>query len=255
MTINTNTRREFLWDGVKTFAWGALSLTAVEAVFSEARADGLKVPTRKVYGFLVDTTHCIGCTRCVDACCKENDVPEGQLRTWIERYVYFKDGSIRVDSHSKTAPYAFEELKPEEQKDVLKSFFVPKLCNHCKNTPCIQVCPTGASYQTEQGFVLIDESRCIGCSYCVQACPFGTRFINNNTGVADKCTWCYHRVQNGMKPACVEVCPSGSRVFGDVTDPESEISKALAANRIDVLKSYLGTQPRTRYIGLTAEVI
>jgi Fe-S-cluster-containing dehydrogenase component len=153
------------------------------------------------------------------------------------------------------APYAFAALSPIDAALVDKSFFVPKLCNHCINTPCIQVCPVGAAYMSPEGVSLIDPKRCIGCAYCVQACPFGTRFINKETQIADKCTWCYHRVTKGMNPACVEACPTGTRIFGNIANPDSTISKVLAANRIDVLKSYLGTRPKTRYIGLAAEVI
>lgn len=188
------------------------------------------------------------------ACRTENGVPDGQYRTWVERYVYYKDGTVKVDMVTEP-PHAFSALPPIDPEQVEKAFFVPKLCNHCVNTPCIQVCPVGASFISPEGVVLVDQERCIGCSYCVQACPFGTRYIHKERQVADKCTWCYHRVTKGEKPACVEVCPTGTRIFGNIADPESEISKILAENRIDVLKSYLGTRPKTRYIGLTAEVV
>lgn len=265
LTESGESRREFLWDAVRTFTFGALSLTAIPALVDIAEAsedgegkaaDGPKEAKKGtiLYGFLVDTTKCVGCGGCMVACQTENDVPDGQFRTWVERYVYMKDGSVRVDM-VREAPYSFAALPPIDPELVEKSFFVPKLCNHCVNTPCIQVCPVGASFMTPEGIVLVDAERCMGCSYCVQACPFGTRFINKNTQVADKCTWCYHRVKKGEKPACVEACPTGTRIFGNIADPESDISKALAANRIDVLKSYLGTRPKTRYIGLTAEVV
>ena len=262
-------RREFLWDAMKTFTWGTMALTCIPIVAEASADDGGDddhpaaarpkdgaAPGQKavLYGFLVDTTKCIGCGSCMLACQRENDVPDGQFRTWIERYVYFKDGTVKVDTNQNGA-FSFSELPPMEASLIEKAFFVPKLCNHCENTPCVQVCPVGASFVTPEGVVLIDNARCIGCSYCVQACPFGTRFINTKTGTADKCTWCYHRVTKGENPACVDVCPTGTRTFGDINDPDSDISKALAANRIDVLKSYLGTRPKTRYIGLTAEVV
>lgn len=252
-------RREFLWDAVRTMTWGALSLTCIPALAEAAGPAGLvqltKTRTKKLYGFLVDTTKCIGCTKCVDACKVENHVPDGNFRTWVERYVYFKDGTVQVDMHSRTAPYVFEDLPPEKAKDVVKSFFVPKLCNMCEDSPCLQVCPVGATYRTEDGFVLVDKERCIGCSYCVQACPYGMRFINKETHTADKCTWCYHRVQQGGKTACAEACPTGARLFGEISDPESEISKLLGEKRTEVLKPYLGTHPKTRYVGLAAEVV
>jgi tetrathionate reductase subunit B len=264
-TPTTKNRREFLWDAVKTFTWGTMTLTAIPIIMGNGEAEEGAVKSKRargaaarkkpvVYGFLVDTTKCIGCGDCMLACKRENDVPDGQFRTWIERYVHYKDGTVQVDNN-REEPFSFSNMPPLDAGLVEKAYFVPKLCNHCTNTPCVQVCPVGASYVTEEGVVLIDSERCIGCAYCVQACPFGTRFINTKTNTADKCTWCYHRVKKGENPACVEVCPTGTRVFGNIADPESDISKALAANRIDVLKSYLGTRPNTRYIGLTAEVV
>lgn len=260
--VESPSRREFLWDSIKNFTFGALTLTAIPIFVEDASAeeshkdaDGKETHGRTVlFGYLVDTTKCIGCGGCMLACKKENDVPDGQFRTWVERYVYYKDGSVHVDVNTH-GTFAFNELPTINPADVEKAFFVPKLCNHCIDTPCIQVCPVGASYKTVEGVVLVDYEQCIGCAYCVQACPFGTRFINTKTNTADKCTWCYHRIKHGEKPACVDVCPTGTRTFGDINDPESEISKALAANRIDVLKSYLGTRPKTRYIGLTSEVV
>jgi len=258
---NTQTRREFMWDAVKTFTFGTLTLTAIPMLVGEAQAtdqghsegEGGKKGTI-LFGYLVDTTKCIGCGNCMVACKRENDVPDGEFRTWVERYVYYKDGRVQVDMVT-AEPFAFAGKSPIDPKTVEKAFFVPKLCNHCINTPCIQVCPVGASFMSPEGVVLVDPLQCIGCAYCVQACPFGTRFINHKTNVADKCTWCYHRIKHGAKPACVDACPTGTRIFGDMNDPESDISKSLGENRIDVLKSYLGTRPKTRYIGLTAEVV
>lgn len=267
------TRRQFVWDAIRTFSFGALTLTALPILVSEADADdepkaaappGDASPSADhakqkgkrtvLFGYLVDTTKCIGCGGCMLACKNENDVPDDQFRTWVERYVYYKDGRVEVDTCT-SGNYSFDQKPALDPKVVDKAFFVPKLCNHCVETPCIQVCPVGASFMTQEGVVLIDHERCIGCAYCVQACPFGTRFINHKTNTADKCTWCYHRVSKGEKPACVEVCPTGTRIFGDINDPDSDISKVLAVHRIDVLKSYLGTRPKTRYIGLTAEVV
>lgn len=248
-------RRQFLWKGVRTFAWGAMSLTCIPML---ARAGGPETPDEAkrevLWGFLVDATKCIGCCNCVVACKAENNVPDHQFRTWVERYVYEKGGDVHVDVNLD-APFAFSDLPAVDPAKVDQAFFVPKLCNHCIETPCIQVCPVGASFMSPEGVVLVDPDACIGCSYCVQACPFDTRFINSETGVADKCTWCYHRIKKGMQPACVEACPTGTRVFGDLADPDSEISRIIATKRTDVLKSYLGTRPKTRYIGLSAEVV
>ncbi|MBM4343231.1 MAG: 4Fe-4S dicluster domain-containing protein [Deltaproteobacteria bacterium] len=264
-------RREFVWDAIRTFSFGALTLTALPILVAEADADddpkaaappadpsatvgAAKRKRTVLFGYLVDTTKCIGCGGCMLACKNENAVPDDQFRTWVERYVYYKDGRVEVDTCT-SGNFSFDQKPALDPKVVDKAFFVPKLCNHCVETPCIQVCPVGASLMTKDGVVLIDHERCIGCAYCVQACPFGTRFINHKTNTADKCTWCYHRVAKGEKPACVEVCPTGTRIFGDINDPDSDISKVLAVHRIDVLKSYLGTRPKTRYIGLTSEVV
>ncbi len=113
---------------------------------------------------------------------------------------------------------------------------MPKLCNHCTHPACVQVCPIGATYKTEDGVVLIDHEYCIGCRYCVQACPYGARYFNEEKGVSDKCTWCYHRITKGLQPACVEVCPVGARVFGDRKDKQSPISLFIRNNRVQVLR-------------------
>ena len=111
-----------------------------------------------------------------------------------------------------------------------------------------------ASFTSPEGVKLIDYERCIGCGYCVQACPYGVRFINPKTETADKCTWCYHRVMRNEAPACVEACPVGARIFGRVDDPNSEISRRIAEIPTHVLKEHLGTRPQTRYVGITGEV-
>ncbi|MEK7260913.1 MAG: 4Fe-4S dicluster domain-containing protein, partial [Pseudomonadota bacterium] len=136
-----------------------------------------------------------------------------------------------------------------------KAFFVPKLCNQCEHPPCVQVCPVGATFRTPDGVVLIDHNYCIGCQYCVQACPYGVRLFNHAHGVTDKCTWCYHRIARGLKPACVEVCPTNARIFGDQNDPESPISKFIRENRTRVLKPEMGTSPNVFYVGLDKEVM
>jgi len=183
----------------------------------------------------------------------ENEVPEGNYRTWVERYIHFKDGEVRVDLVPESG-YSASDLPSVDPESVERAYFVPKTCNHCDDAPCNQVCPVHASFTSPEGFELIDYERCIGCAYCVQACPYGVRFINSETGTADKCTWCYHRVMRDEQPACVEACPVGARLFGRVDDPESEISKRIAEIPTQVLKEHLGTHPKTRYVGLSEEV-
>ncbi len=186
------------------------------------------------------------------ACRAENDVTDGYFRTWIERYTIDANGEVRVDS-VKDEKLGFQDL--EGEGETVKAFFVPKICNHCEKSVCNQVCPVGAAYRTPDGVVLVDTKRCIGCGYCVQACPYGSRFINPRTHMADKCTLCYHRVTKGLLPACVQACPKGARVFGDLMDPKSAISELLKQRRYRVLKPEMGTHPKCYYLGLDREVI
>lgn len=264
------TRRSFLekvaTTGAQTFVFGGLFVTTALMRLPQDATPGTTPGKRKkrapevIYGFVVDTTKCIGCGSCVRACKAENNVPDGFCRTWVEEYTFYPNGEVVVNS-PKGGENGFPDDAPDRNQPAeigqlpSRGFFVPKLCNHCIDTPCIQVCPVGASYKTPEGVVLVDPQRCVGCGYCVQACPFGSRFLNPETNTADKCTWCYHRITKGLKPACVECCPAEARIFGNVNDPNSEISRILATNRVQVLKSYLGTNPRTRYIGLDSDVI
>lgn len=204
-----------------------------------------------LYAYVIDTRKCIGCGNCVKACRKENNVPEGFFRTWVERYEVSERGEVEVDS-PQGGENGFGPISPGF--NVSKAYFVPKMCNHCSNTPCIQVCPVGASYSTKDGLVLVDDKRCIGCGYCVQACPYGSRFINPQTKVAEKCTWCYHRVSRGMKPACVEVCPTGARLFGDLKKEDDPVRKIISTERIAVLQPEKLTKPSCFYLGLDKEV-
>ncbi len=200
------------------------------------------------WGFVCDNEKCIGCGRCVVACKLENNVPwEAEYnRTWVERYVFTGDGEVFVDS-----PNGGRDGFAAEYQDVnvRKSFFVPKLCNQCDKPPCVTVCPVGATYITGDGVTLVDQEHCIGCGYCIQACPYGARFFLPEKKVVDKCTWCYHRIARGLIPACVEVCPVGARVFGDLRDPNSPVVKILGEKRVYVLKPDLGTEPKVYYIG------
>lgn len=129
---------------------------------------------------------------------------------------------------------------------------LPRLCNHCENPPCVPVCPVQATFQREDGIVVVDNDRCVGCAYCVQACPYNARFINEETNTADKCTFCEHRLDDGLLPACVESCVGGARVIGDIKDPESQISKTIIerGDELRVLKPEDGTVPMVYYIGL-----
>ncbi len=181
------------------------------------------------YGFLIDLRRCIGCRTCQVACKAENDVPLGVYRTWVkevEKGVYPK----------------------------VRRHFVPILCNQCEKPACTRVCPVRATYSLPNGIVYIDPHRCIGCRYCMAACPYSVRFIHPERKVAQKCDWCWPRVRDGFgPPACVASCPTRAMVFGDVSDPESEISRILARVPTAVLKPETGNGPMVFYIGLDDE--
>jgi Fe-S-cluster-containing dehydrogenase component len=236
-----NGRRGFL----KSLA--ALLLFPSRVLAREAPAKG------SLYGFGVSVDKCIGCGRCMDACKAENDVPPEPffVRTWVERYIIRKNGPATVRT---IAPGEAPDSDPPLDKSILRSFFVPKLCNQCAHPPCVQVCPVGATYVTGDGVVLVNPGTCIGCRYCIQACPYGARYLHPVTRTADKCTFCYHRVTEGLLPACVEVCPTQARIFGDLNAAASPLSRFLRMNKIHVLKPALNTEPKAYYVGLDGEV-
>ncbi len=255
------TRRDFLATAAK--GAGAMALVVFGGDFAFVSANTVSSsgvgtigdlkydPTKHSYVYLIDVSKCIGCGSCVRACERENDVPQHYFRTWIERYHVSRNGQVFVDSpnggHDGFEPKVIDA-------DVTKSFFVPKLCNHCFNTPCAQLCPVGASFVSPEGLVLVDEERCIGCSYCVQACPYGSRFIHPKTHTASKCTLCCHRLSRGMTTACVQNCPTGARCLGDVKKVGDEVANIIATSTIRVLKPELHTEPQCFYVNCSQEV-
>ena len=175
------------------------------------------------YGFVIDNRKCIGCHACSTACKSENEVPLGVYRTWV-KYV-------------ETGVYP----------DVRRHFQVTR-CNHCANPPCVRICPVTAMYQRHDGIVEFDPSICIGCKACMQACPYDAIYIDPNTHTAAKCHFCAHRIEVGLEPACVVVCPEHAIISGDMDDPNSEISRILATHEVVVRKPEQGTAPKLFYI-------
>lgn len=240
-------RRQFIKQACWTVLGGGVALSGILTVPRIACASGGR---QHLYAFLVDTNKCIGCGKCIAACRKENSVPSDCYRTWIERYAIRSDGEVSVDS-----PHGGEHGFPQISGTAIsRAFFVPKLCNHCKEPNCVQVCPVGATYVSKEGFVLVDERQCVGCGYCIQACPYGARFMNTFTHTADKCTWCYHRVRKGMQPACVQICPTAARQFGRIDDPQGAVGAVFRKQKLQVLKPETGNEPMVGYIGLDKEV-
>jgi len=249
------TRRDFLKSLLKLAPVVGLSalgvgLGQIVAANQEKQYD----PTKHWYGMGIDVHRCIGCGRCVEACKEENNVPRYPyfFRTWVERYVETKDGEVRVDSPNGSIN-AFPPSGVPEQR-ILKTFYVPKICNHCAEPPCVQVCPVGATFLSRDGVVLVDESYCIGCRYCIQACPYGARYLHPKKRVADKCTFCYHRITKGLRPACVEVCPTSARIFGEARRANTPLWEFVRTHDIQVLKPHLRTSPKVYYCDLDSEV-
>jgi len=136
----------------------------------------------------------------------------------------------------------------------MQALFFPWLCNHCERPICNTVCPVKAAYKREDGIVLIDPHRCIGCNYCRAACPYNVRYANPITGMLEKCDFCVHRVDVGLPPACVEACPTNAMTFGNLKDPSSKISQLLSKEKVQVLKQMMATFPQVYYIGLDMDV-
>lgn len=209
--------------------------------------------TKPWYGIGIDIEKCIGCGNCAKACKSENDVPKEPFyyRSWVEQYTIKNDGTMHVESPNGGID-GFTQTIPDDE--IYKTFFVPKMCNQCYKSPCVQVCPVGATFVTPEGVVLVDEKYCMGCSYCVQACPYGCRYLHPEKKTADKCTLCYHRLKRGLKPACFEVCPTGARIYGDLHDENDELHKFLKDHNTQVLKPHLNTGSKLFYNGLSSEV-
>jgi Fe-S-cluster-containing dehydrogenase component len=214
-----------------------------------------------IFGYALDLSRCIGCRRCVHACVKENNQSRDPQIQWITVLEMDKDKGVDLESADR---YYDPGEVPREGK-----FYMPVQCQQCKNPPCVKVCPVGATWKEKDGIVVVDYNWCIGCRYCMAACPYGARHFNwgepsipsadlnpethylgnrpRPKGVVEKCTFCVQRTRKGLYPACVEVCPTGSRKFGNLADPKSEIRYILENKRVFLLKGDLNTQPRFFY--------
>ena len=217
------------------------------------------------FAYALDLSRCVGCRRCVYACVEENNQSRDPQVHWIRVHAMEKEKGVDF-SHSD--PYYEPKEVPEEGR-----FYVPVACQQCENPPCTKVCPVGATWKEKDGIVVVDYDWCIGCRYCMAACPYGARHfnwaepsipmgeLNPNThylgnrprkkGVVEKCTFCIQRARAGRYPACVEVCPVGARKFGNLLDPDSEIRYIIEKKRVLVLKEDLNTVPRFFYFYAT----
>jgi molybdopterin-containing oxidoreductase family iron-sulfur binding subunit len=222
-----------------------------------------------LYGYGLDLSRCIGCRRCVYACVKENNQSRDPQIHWIV-VLEFDKGEKWVNIFEEADKYYNPDKVPEEDH-----FYMPVQCQQCENPPCVKVCPTQATWKDRDGIVVIDYNWCIGCRYCMAACPYGARHFNwakprilkkelnpevhylgnrpREKGVVEKCTFCIQRTREnpGKYPACVEICPVGARKFGNLLDPESEIRYCIDHKRVFRLKEDLNTFPKFYYFFAT----
>jgi molybdopterin-containing oxidoreductase family iron-sulfur binding subunit len=244
-------RREFLKSA------GGLVLAGASCAFASrllttsvaSRAGVVSPLAGRKWGMVIDLDKCRpGCTACLEACREENNVARHGDKRWDIHWIR------KVKLESKVEDDAAEKS-------------VVLLCNHCDKPPCAQVCPVQATYKRDDGIVIVDHHRCIGCRYCMIACPYNARFFNfkeneewankdfpkRSHGVAEACTLCAHRLERSRKPACVEACEkvnAGAIVVGDLNDPDSEVSRLIASKSVKRIREDLGTEPKVYYIGL-----
>ncbi len=244
-------RREFLKTGgilsagtVCASTLPLLPICASKTASVEESSDGCK------YGMVIDLRKCkADCTACIEACRKENNVALHGNKRWDVHL-------IRKVTVQRVYP-----VRAKEQKSV------PLLCNQCDEPPCAQACPVQATYKRPDGIVIVDQHRCIGCRYCMIACPYNARYFNYKEaddwpnkdqprsmhGVPESCNFCAHRLDRGEKPACVEACEksgAGAIVVGNLNDPGSEVSRLIVNNSVKGIREDLGTKPKVYYIGL-----
>lgn len=211
------------------------------------------------FGYALNLSLCTGCRRCEFACAEENNTSRDPQLHYI-RVVELERGSLDLE----TSNHHYEGEVPRDDK-----IYMPISCQQCENPPCVSACPVQATWREDDGIVVIDYDWCIGCRYCMAACPYGARHFNFSEtqiapsdinpdqgylsnrlrpiGVVEKCHFCLHRTRRGEDPACLEVCPVGARKFGNLLDPHSEVRRIVETKNIYVLKAELGTNPRFFY--------
>lgn len=238
----------------------------LEAEYREKYGKDFKVSATKamegtVFGYALDLSRCVGCRKCVYACADENNLSRDPQIHYIQVLQMEKEKGIDF-------AHANVHYNPEEVPEP-GHFYLPVQCQQCRNPQCTTVCPVKATWQEPDGVVVVDYNWCIGCRYCMAACPYGARHFNwgepnvpaeeMNTnvhylgnrprmkGVVEKCTFCIQRTREGRYPACAEICPVGARKFGNLLDPDSEIRYILENKRVLVLKEELNTRPKFYY--------
>jgi molybdopterin-containing oxidoreductase family iron-sulfur binding subunit len=243
-------RREFLETGGGILLVGLASAGAARLLTRPpGRGTSATAPeTGRRWGMVIDLTKCRpGCTKCLEACRTENNVAHHDDKRWDVHWIRKANLTDRTDHEDEGRP-------------------VILLCNHCDKPPCAQVCPVQATYKRHDGIVIVDHHRCIGCRYCVVACPYNARYFNfkegewpnkefprRTHGVAEACTLCAHRLAEDKPPACVEACAAcgaNALCVGDLNDPESEVSQLIAHHPTNRIRPDLGTEPKVYYIGL-----
>jgi molybdopterin-containing oxidoreductase family iron-sulfur binding subunit len=215
------------------------------------------------FGMVIDLGKCIGCRRCAYACKLENNVPDTISPPYIMVFeTQSKTGVGGYYHPSKIPGEGTTMMYTKLRKD---KWYMPVQCNHCDDAPCVKVCPTGASYTAPDGISMINYKKCIGCRYCMTACPYQARRFNwwepeipperrnplvpmREEGVVEKCTFCVHRTRRGRTTRCVEACPNKARIFGNLNDPDSKVSRLIASERNFRLKDDLNTNPRIWYL-------